>query len=603
MSKPEPLVSFVVLNWNGLSDTKLCIESIKDQTYPHTELIIVDNGSTDGSKDYFRELEGIKFVDLEQNTGFTGGHIAGREQAKGEFLAIINNDLVLDPDWTNACLETFDRHRDAAVVGGKNYQWNHDNPVGNTDNQFYSYQELDPQTGYTRTLLTGENECPVDAVSGAALMIKQSQLKAVGYFDDDFFAYYEENDLIARLTRAGYRAYYNPAAMAWHKIAASTKDNSDFYLYMMHRNRYLFAAKNLDDQYLPSFKRIYRRQVVRAFLNYVHNRKDNDALNRLRAWRWIRQNRELIARKRAQVQKLGGSFVPLLASYAPRDVTIIIPCYNYGQYVAEAIESAINQTVKPKQVIIINDGSTDNSQRVIDQYRRNPLVKIVHKANSGVIDTKNLGIKLSQTYWTVFLDADDKLYGTFLEDTLDMTSHGRRDIVYTDMLLFGAVNDIFRARPYQPYTLIRSNYINNSALIKTSLLKQVGGYKSEMKHGLEDWELYITLVEAGAKPQYLALPLVKYRQHPGAAGRNMSGLSRDDELNEQIRRLHPTFYSRHSYFKTIGLHTLKFGVYSIRYPKTILVVIVSTPQGIKRAVGYIYGRSLDYISSRIGSVE
>lgn len=606
MSKREtksPLISFVVLNWNGLADTKLCIASIERLDYPHKELIVVDNGSTDGSKDYLRSLEGITLVDLPQNTGFTGGHIAGRKVAKGAYLAIINNDLVLDKNWAKACLETFERHTDAAVVGGKAYKWDAQNPVGNPQNEFYSYQEVDPETGYTRTLLTGDEECRVDSISGAALLIKQACLKPVGYFDEDFFAYYEETDLIARLMRVGYRAYFNPAAETWHKIAASSGGDSAFYLYMMHRNRYVFAAKNLDDQYLRIFQRIYRRQVARALFNYLHHRNNLDALCRLKANRWIRQHRALINAKRTKVQRLKGSYTESLKAFAPTDVTIVIPCYNYGEYVAEAIDSALNQTVKPRRIIVINDGSTDNSRKVIDLYRDDSLVEIIHQSNNGVIETKNLGIKLSRTYWTVFLDADDKLYGTFLEDTLDMTMNGRRDIVYTDMLLFGAVNDIFKAKPFSAHTLLKSNYINNSALIKTSLLKQVGGYKAEMKDGLEDWELYITLVEAGAKPQYLGLPLVKYRQHSDALSRNINGIEKNQELVAQMTALHAGFYHRNGYYKTILRHGFKFLAYTVRYPKVILVMALALPGGCKRGLVYIYDRGLTFIGSRIGSPD
>ena len=187
MSKSQPLVSFIVVNWNGLSDTKKCIGSIRKLPYPNLELIIVDNGSNDGSKEYFRSRSDISFVDLPENTGFTGGHIAGRKAAKGEYIAIINNDLVLDRDWLKACLETFNNHPDAAVVGGKTYKWDINNPAYNIDNEFYTYQEVDPDTGYTRTLLVGAEECSVDSISGAALLIKQSCLKTVGYLDDKFF--------------------------------------------------------------------------------------------------------------------------------------------------------------------------------------------------------------------------------------------------------------------------------------------------------------------------------------------------------------------------------------------------------------------------------
>lgn len=600
MSEHTPLVSFVVLNWNGLEDTKASIKSIKEIDYPKVELIVVDNGSNDGSKQYLKSLKGITFIDLPTNTGFTGGHIEGRNAAQGDYIAIVNNDLVLDKMWLKACLRTFERHDDAAVVGGKAFKWNGDNPVHSLDNEFYSFQEVDPETGYTRTLLTGEEECSVDSISGAALLIKQSSLEKTGYLDGDFFAYYEETDLIARLARVGLKAYFSPKAYTWHKVAASTGEDSSFYLYMMHRNRYFFASKNLDQTHLKRFQKNYRREVMVARYRQIRNRTDADAKARTKAYGWIKKNKSMINTKRLEVQSLGGSYTDSLKVAEHNDVTIVIPSYNYGEYVAEAIDSALTQTIAPTKIIVIDDGSKDNTKAVLDGFKHNPLIEITYKANSGAIDTKNLGIKLSKTYWTVFLDADDKLSKNFLERTLKTSKKGLYDIVYTDMRLFGAIDDTFKARPFSVHTLLKSNYINNSALIKTSLLKQVGGYKKEMDHGLEDWELYITLVEAGAKPKYLPLPLVRYRQHEGSLSRNAAGYHKEDELIRQIKALHLGFYRKHGYYRSIALRAFVMLGYVLRYPGLVIVLVRSIPHAIKEALSYVYRQGLAYISNKTG---
>ena len=414
----------------------------------------------------------------------------------------------------------------------------------------------------------------------------------------NFFAYYEETDLIARLLRSGFRAYYNPLALAWHKVAASTSNDPSFYLYMMHRNRYFFAVKNLDSHYLSLFLNNYRREVIAAFIGYFINRGNIDAGCRIKAYRWVQRNNNMIHSARTKIQKLGNSYTDNLKTNPRNDVTVIIPCYNYGQFIAEAIESALNQTVLPKKIIIINDGSTDNSKVIIDSFKHNSLIEIIHKSNTGVIDSKNLGIKMSSTYWTVFLDADDKLSRTFLEETLGAARNGVRDIVYTDMQLFGAINDVFTAKPFHTYTLLKGNYINNSSLIKTSLLKQVNGYKAQMRHGLEDWELYITLAEAGAKPQYLPRPLVNYRQHRGSLSRNMSGLPKERELIKQMKDLHRSYYRRNGYYKTMAWYGLKLFGYSVRYPGLILVLILAIPLGLKQALSYMYSKGTDYIQKK-----
>jgi len=600
--KKSPLVSLIILNWNGLDDTKSCIKSIEKIKYPNKEVIIIDNGSTDGSKEYFSKLHGLTYIYLPENTGFTGGHIEGIKVAKGEYIGIINNDLVLDSAWIENCLDTFAKQANVALVGGKALKWNEHNPPYNTDNEFYSYQEVDPVTGYTRTLLVGEEECQVDSISGAALLIKRSSIDDVGYFDNDFFAYYEETDLIARLMRKGYVAYFNPRALTWHKIASSTGTDSPFYLYMMHRNRYFYAYKNFDDTYVKQFVRFYKKEAFFALFSLVRNRKNLDSRSRVKAYLWTRKNTEMLGKSRTKVQKLGGTYSEKLRQGERTDVTVIIPCYNYGNFVNEAIDSVLAQTLLPKKIIVINDGSTDNSKQTIDKYKQNPLVEIIHKKNSGVIDTKNIGINMSKTYWTLFLDADDQIEDTFLEDTIEISKNGAKDIIYTDMLLFGAVNDIFRARPFSIHTLLKTNYINNSALIKTSLLRQIGGYKPQMNHGLEDWELYISLVEIGAKPQYLPVPLMKYRQHIESLSRNSKVNDNEKELLKQIKSLHLGFYRKHGYYKTVFIHGLKLLLYMVRYPGLILVIFRSIPKAIKKAMSYTYSQGLAYIQKKIGIV-
>lgn len=594
----NPLVSFVVVNWNGLADTKTCLESIEKLDYPNKEIVVVDNGSTDGSKEYLASLDNIKFVNLPTNTGFTGGHLAGRKAAKGEYLAIVNNDLVLDKNWLKACLETFDRHADAAIVGGKAYKWNKQNPLGKTDNEFYSYQEIDRETAYTRTLLTGDEECAVDSISGAAQLIKQSSLKKVGYFDDDFFAYFEEVDLIARLLRVGLKAYYTPAARTWHKIAASTGEDDSFYLYMMHRNRYFYAFRNFDEKYLRKFLKSYRHEARLAYLRFLRRPSNTDAKSRIKAYWWVRLHSSMIRTSRHKIQRMGGSYSDKLWLNERTDVTVIITCYNYAEFVGEAIDSVLKQTLLPKKILVINDGSTDNSKQVIDAYRDNPLVEIIHKPNTGIIDTRNLGIKLSKTYWTVFLDADDMLGKTFIKDTISVSENGRYDIVYTDMLMFGAFNDIFRARPYSPSSLITANYINNSALIKTSLMKQIGGLKPEMSVGLEDWEMYVSLVEIGAKPFYLPVPLVKYRQHHQILSRRAGYAHLEKELFKQMRDLHPGFYRKNNRHLRLALHGLKLLWYCVRYPGVIVAMLRAIPGASFQALRYMHAKALDYVKQK-----
>ena len=265
--------------------------------------------------------------------------------------------------------------------------------------------------------------------------------------------------------------------------------------------------------------------------------------------------------------KLGSTYSNLLEGIErPTDVTIVIPCYNYGTYVAEAIDSALNQSLKPSKIIVINDGSTDTSKTVINKYKTNPIVEIIHKQNEGIIATKNLGVMLSETYWTIFLDADDKLNETYIEKLLNSASNTKADVVYTDMRLFGATSTVVRFPQYDRKGIWGGNYVHNSALIRTDLLKEVGGYKHEMSSGYEDWELYISLSELTDRFTHVDEPLLWYRQH-GQGGRNHQADLEDSKLRDLIHQLHPNYNNFHAYAYKINSKAL---LLPLRFVKRIV---------------------------------
>lgn len=586
MAKAHPKVSIAILNWNGLEDTLVCLKQVRKLDYPDFEIIVVDNGSKDGSKEHLTAEDDVLLISLPENTGFTGGHIAAAEVAKGDYILLLNNDLAIDSQWINRALETFQKHEKVAAVGGKQYKWNDKNPVFNRANEYYAFQEVNPVTGNTYTLLVGEEERPVDSISGAALIVKRSVIDKLGYLDNDFFAYYEETDMIARFWRAGFETYYNPKCEAWHKVAAASAGGAEgsFYLYMMHRNRFQFAAKNFDADFYKRFMAGWRREAVCMAVRYLL-RRDLESKMRLKAFASSLIHRPKIIKKRHQVLALGHSYIDKLSSYRPSDVTIVIPCYNYANYVAEAIDSALAQSLRPKKIIIINDGSTDNSQKVIDGYKNNPFIEIIHKKNEGVVTAKNLGASLSKTYWTVFLDADDIIEPDYVKKLVNLANASRYDVAYTDMEYFGAVSDIFRSRPFSIFPMLSRNFVHNSALIKTSRLRQVGGYKPQMSDGLEDWELYLSLFEIGASFGYLPEAIFKYRQHEGTLSRNIDvQKNKELELYNRLRDLHPSLFRHMNPGRRRALRALNLLYLFVRYPYLFVVVIKSLPHAAKSGV-------------------
>jgi len=530
----SPLVSIVVLSWNTIDDTKKCIESLRRLTYPAFEIILVDNGSSDGSKEFFSQLDNIEYVDLPINTGFTGGQIAGFEQAKGEFVALINSDAVVDSLWLTVLIDAMTKDNSIAAAGGRAYVLDETHEAYDSGSPFYSYQVLDVFKGYALTLATGDKQVCVNSISGAGVLIRRSAIEKIGYFDDRFFAYYEETDLFARFKRAGYSIVYNPEALTWHKIRGSSANNPFFYLFQMHKNRFLFAVKNYDRRYLYSFLKSYSRDFLSSLKRRSKN-TDDDA--RIQAFVWNIKNSFTTIRERIEVQKLGPTYSELLLKDSAQIVSVVVPCYNYARFVGEAIESVLAQTQQPLEIIVINDGSTDDSLDVISGYGAS--IRVINQENRGIIATKNRGLEEAKGDWIIFLDADDFMEPTYIEKCISLARRERADLVYTDMRLFGAKNEVFRSIKYSRSILHRNNFIHNSSLMRLDFVRSVGGYKDEMKDGYEDWELYLTLDEAEMRASHVPEPLLNYRQHPKSS-RNTLAYDKSAAIYTQVYELHPS---------------------------------------------------------------
>lgn len=310
MATKNPLVSIVILNWNGLEDTKLCLDSVKKLTYKNVEVIVVDNGSSQDQKDYLSKTKGILYVDNPVNRGFTGGHIDGLAHAKGDLILLLNNDAVMSPDYVTNLVPLFEDKK-VAAVGGKSFFWDDKNPIFSTTNQFFSYMNLDPTTGETFLQIHDDGMVQeVNTVSGSAMTVRRSVIDELGYLHDEFFAYYEETDLIARMKRAGYKVLYSPDLHIWHKNGASSgaQGGSSFFFHQIFRNRYIFAKRNFEKEFFAKFRKNYFMtgisSITRIPKGGVHSRLGKSYAKAM--W-YVLRNQGKINNQRLELEKKHGA--------------------------------------------------------------------------------------------------------------------------------------------------------------------------------------------------------------------------------------------------------------------------------------------------------
>ena len=242
----RPRVVIIVLNWNGMGVTLDCLVSVKGLDYPNYEVVVVDNGSTDGSVEKVRmQFPGALLIENGQNLGFTGGNNVGLRYALSrgaDYALLLNNDTEVAPDLLSHLVGAAEDNRAVGIAGPTIYYHQQGDRI------WTSGGAIDWRRGETSML--GQNEVDsgqfgsaprgVDFVTGCALLVSRTVMEQVGLLDERFFAYYEEAEWCVRAGRVGLKVVHVPAAKVWHKIPMDARDSSPFVHYYMTRNRLLF---------------------------------------------------------------------------------------------------------------------------------------------------------------------------------------------------------------------------------------------------------------------------------------------------------------------------------------------------------------------------
>ena len=177
-------------------------------------------------------------------------------------------------------------------------------------------------------------------------------------------------------------------------------------------------------------------------------------------------------------------------------ISIIIPSYNQAQYLPDTIESVLKQTKKPREIIIVDDGSTDNSLEITRKYP----VKVISQVNKGLSSARNTGIMNATGEWILPLDSDDLLMENCLERLTKITETTDADVIGISFRYFGLGNgEIILMTNPQIEDFKTGNRIGYCSLIKRRALLEVGGYSSKMTFGYEDLHLWFNLLTRGKK--------------------------------------------------------------------------------------------------------
>jgi GT2 family glycosyltransferase len=267
-----PEISVVIVNWNGRRVLPDCLGSLASQTFRDSEVVVVDNGSTDGSVEYIRENHPwVKTVTLPRNTGFAAGNNRGLHESSGRYVVTVNNDTVADPRFLEELAAVADAHPEAGMIAPRICTFDDPDVIDSTGIRIC-------RDGMSRGANRGRRFsamrfaqvedilCP----SACAALYRRSMIEQVGFFDDEFFAYCEDTDLGLRGRRGGWKALFARDAVILHKYSQTSGSFSPLKLYLVERNHYRAALKSLPADWLialPFWTAVRYAEQARAVLS------------------------------------------------------------------------------------------------------------------------------------------------------------------------------------------------------------------------------------------------------------------------------------------------------------------------------------------------
>ncbi len=509
-------ISAIIPLYNGAAFIEQTLESALNQTLSADEIIVVDDGSTDDGPDIVRRMAQTHPIRLieKPNGGQSLARNHGVAQATGDLIAFLDHDDLWYPNHLSILMEPFTRPRATAL--GWTYS-NLDRIDRDGRMQVRSFLSTQEASHPKRSL----DDCLSENmfILPSASVIDRRAFLAVGGFDERLSGF-EDDDLFLRLFQNGYdNEYIDTALSCWRIFSTSSS-----YTPRMAASRRIYAEKLLrqfPDN--PAFAQYHTTKlIVPRFLGQAME----DARGALRSG-----DPALIETCLADLEFLRGH-VPDHYSIEPGRrrylITAIIPLYNGRDFIREALESILSQTLPPDEIIVVDDGSTDDGADIVLEMIKTHPIRLLRKPNGGQSSARNTGVKHAHGDLIALLDQDDIWYphhlATLVEPFAESRptalgwSYSNLDRIDHDgsMLIKSFIGATGTSHPKTNLMqcLGEDMYVLPSAsLISRKAFQEIGGF-DETLSGYEDDDLFLRLFRAGYENVYIDTPLSKWRIYP-----------------------------------------------------------------------------------------
>ncbi|MEG3955221.1 glycosyltransferase [Microcoleus sp. herbarium2] len=530
MANSTPQVSVIIPAYNGDRYIAQAVESVISQTYKNWEIIVVDDGSTDDTRQALQPyVEKIRYV-YQENQGVAAARNRGIKESRGELIAFLDQDDFFLSDKLAGQVALFDAQPSLGIV---NSGWRLVNEQGETISDIKSWEYFP-----ILNLKTWIVQMPV---LPSAMMFSRKWLENVGGFNSEFDSV-DDADLVLRLVLLGCESAWLPQVTVCYrqhdKNVSIKKSLEQANLYIKLKQN-LFNKPDLPQHirdlenpafyealtwmawhlyytgYPASAVEYYQKSF--AYTPYSAKKTVGDWINRLgwccKAYGFPR-NMQLL-RNLPEWQDLMSSIIPKKAVR----VSVIIPTYNCDCYLLRAVESVIYQTYQDWEIIVVDDGSTDNTRQILEPYC--DLIQYVYQENQGAAIARNRGCELAKGEFLAFLDSDDFFLPEKLEKQIAcFDADPTLDLVQTGWLIVDKKDEgIYGVKPWEEapqldlQSLVLYKSVRSSALmLRREWWERLGGFDPRFSL-TEDLDFVLRLALKGCNSVWLKEILTCYRQH------------------------------------------------------------------------------------------
>lgn len=296
-----PLLTVIIVNWNGKQHLDDCLGSLRRQTFRDFEIVLVDNGSQDGSVSFVREnYPEVSIVVLPNNQGFCAPNNLAIAQTQSEYVCLLNNDTELDPECLSALVQTMEEDPQTGICDARQLLFDQRDVVHLSGAEYTIAGSTAAVRDFSAKADADANrECFIG--NAACVVYRRAMLSEIGLFDEDFFAGCEDTDLSFRAHLAGYRVQNVGRARCYHKISATHRANSAAFVRRGQRNLHWVYFKNMPSSLL---RRYLAHHILYTLITALYFFR----IGRGRAWMQAKvavlRSMPRLLEKRQHVQKL-----------------------------------------------------------------------------------------------------------------------------------------------------------------------------------------------------------------------------------------------------------------------------------------------------------